>query len=70
MPSLNENESARQISPRLFACECCGFLSTLGQEFTFVEGVRVDRGCAERIAAKDPLICEWHASAKQKAGAS
>jgi hypothetical protein len=34
----------------LFRCRACGFLSTLGSEFTRVEGVRFDKDCAESHA--------------------
>ncbi len=30
----------------LFSCRACGFLSTLGSEFTRIQGVTFDKDCA------------------------
>ncbi len=48
----------------LFHCRCCGFLSTLGSEFTRVDGVLVDRLCAERVRAGDDRETRWLADAR------
>lgn len=49
---------------RLFHCRCCGFLSTLGSEFTRIDGLTVDKDCAEKIRAKDQQAVRWFEEAK------
>ena len=34
----------------LIACEVCGFMTTMASKFTKVDGIMVDKECAERIA--------------------
>lgn len=47
----------------LFRCRACGFLSTLGSEFTRRDGVMFDRDCLERADAGEQPIAEWVADA-------
>lgn len=54
---------------RLHACAVCGFLSTLGSEFTRLEGLTVDKECAEHIKDGTSSAAKWFASAKARAAA-
>ena len=51
---------------RLHACEICGFLSTLGSEFTRVDGILVDKDCADRVGSGEQPHSGWFASAKRR----
>jgi hypothetical protein len=48
----------------LFRCRCCGFLSTLGSEFTRIDGLTVDKDCAEKIKQGMQPAVRWFAEAK------
>ena len=49
---------------RLFRCHCCGFLSTRGSEFTRIDGLTVDKNCAEKIKAGMQPALRWFQEAK------
>lgn len=50
------------VMPRLFACECCGFLSTLGSEFSRLDGRTVDNDCKAKIqSGEEPNTSWWRA---------
>ena len=51
----------------LHQCAACGFLSTLGTAFVTVDGVLLDRTCAERYRNGESATVDWVRAAKKRA---
>lgn len=43
----------------LFTCKACGFLSTRGDAFRVIKGVRFDKECIARFEAGEEPIATW-----------
>lgn len=50
---------------QLYTCKVCGFTSTVRDNYTFREGVRICFDCDKDIEAGDPKVIEWFKEAKE-----
>lgn len=50
----------------LHECAACGFLSTVGAAFVTVDGVLLDRTCADRYRNGEHRTVEWVRAAKAR----
>lgn len=50
---------------QLYTCKVCGFTSTVHDNYTFREGVRICLDCDEDIEAGDDRVLQWFQEAKE-----